>query len=75
MICTNLRKNIIDIINQSGLPIDGTYYVLKDILNEVADVMNRQLQEEQKAAAQEKLSEVKEEDSAANNQEIEKEEE
>lgn len=77
MIFNNLRKNITDLINQSGIPIDGVYYILKDILAEVVEVMNQQSQAEQqmaKAAAQEEKSEVKAEETEAAAQIEEKEE-
>lgn len=40
---TELRQEIINIINMSELPIDGIYFVLKDILNETVSIYNKQL--------------------------------
>ena len=40
---TGLRQEIINIINMSELPIDGIYFVLKDILNETVSIYNKQL--------------------------------
>ena len=47
MILRNLRKQIEDIINQSGLPIDAIYFVLKDILNEVTEIYNNEIAKEE----------------------------
>ena len=76
MLLQQLRQDIAAILNQSGVPIDAAYYVLKDILNEVAEIMNQQLQQEQmaEAAAQVEKSEVKAEETEAAAQ-IEKKEE
>lgn len=42
MTLTELRKNIVDIVNQSDLPIDGIYFVMKDIMNEIVGIYNQQ---------------------------------
>ena len=47
MICRNMRKQIENIINQSGLPIDAIYFVLKDILNEVSEIYNNEITKEE----------------------------
>lgn len=65
MLLQEFRQNISNTINTSNLPIDAVYYVLKDVLNEVADIMNQQLRQEQMAAAQEEKSEVKAEETEA----------
>ena len=47
MILKDFRKQIEDIINQSGLSIDAVYFVLKDILNEVTQIYANVAQEEE----------------------------
>ena len=47
MILRKLRKQIEDIINQSGLPIDAIYFVVKDILNEVSEIYNNEVTKEE----------------------------
>lgn len=57
MIFRNFRKQIEDIINQSGLPIDAIYFVLKDVLAEVSEIYQKEMSKEDQeaaAAAQEK---------------------
>ena len=47
LVLKNFRKQIEDIINQSGLPIDAVYFVLKDILNEVTQIYENVAKEEE----------------------------
>lgn len=47
-----LRQNISTVINQSELPIDGIYFVLKDILSEVAEICNQQIRKNEATAQQ-----------------------
>ena len=47
MILRDFRKQIENIINQSGLPIDAIYFVLKDILNEVSEIYNNEIAKEE----------------------------
>ena len=57
MIFRNFRKQIENIINQSGLPIDAIYFVLKDVLVEVSEIYQKEISKEDQeaaAAAQEK---------------------
>ena len=57
MIFRNFRKQIENIINQSGLPIDAIYFVLKDVLAEVSEIYQKEISKEDQeaaAAAQEK---------------------
>ena len=64
MIFRNFRKQIENIINQSGLPIDAIYFVLKDVLAEVSEIYQREMsKEDQKAAA---AAQEKEEDEKNN---------
>lgn len=61
MILKDFRKQIEDIINQSGLSIDAVYFVLKDILNEVTQIYeNVAKEEEQQAALEEQEKKEKE---------------
>lgn len=54
MILRKLRKQIEDIINQSGLPIDAIYFVVKDIYAEITDIYGNEMQKEDaEIAAQE----------------------
>lgn len=60
MIFRNFRKQIENIINQSGLPIDAIYFVLKDVLAEVSEIYQKEMTKEDQeaaAAAQEKEDE------------------
>ena len=38
MILRDFRQQLEQVINQSGLPIDVIYFVLKDVFNEVVDI-------------------------------------
>lgn len=51
MILKDFRKQIEDIINQSGLSIDAVYFVLKDIFNEVTQIYENVAKEEELQAA------------------------
>lgn len=42
----NLRKQLEVIINNSGVSIDAAYYVVKDILNELAEIMTNEINTE-----------------------------
>lgn len=55
-----LRQSISLTINQSGLTADAVYFVLKDILSEVAEIYNQQVHNNE-ATAQETQEFVKEE--------------
>ncbi len=66
MILKDFRKQIEDIINQSGLPIDAVYFVLKDILNEVTQIYENVVKEEELQAA---LKEQKEKEKENTNDE------
>lgn len=68
MILKDFRKQIEDIINQSGLSIDAVYFVLKDIFNEVTQIYVDATREEELQAA---LKEQEEKENA-NNEDINK---
>ena len=55
MIFRNFRKQIENIINQSGLPIDAIYFVLKDVLAEVSEIYQREMSKEDQEARSEDL--------------------
>ena len=46
-----LRKQIETILNNSKLPIDAAYYVLKDVLMEIEDLYRQQIEKEAAMAA------------------------
>lgn len=62
MILKDFRKQIEDIINQSGLSIDAVYFVLKDILNEVTQIYEDAAREEELQAALKEQEEKEKED-------------
>ena len=64
MIFRNFRKQIENIINQSGLPIDAIYFVLKDVLAEVSEIYQKEMSKEDEEAAA--AAQKKEKDGANN---------
>lgn len=67
MILRKFRRQIEDIINQSGLPIDAIYFVVKDIYAEITNIYSNEMQKEDvKAAAQEAAATSKEENKQDN---------
>ena len=62
MILRDFRKQIEDIINQSGLPIDAIYFVLKDILNEVSEIYNNEVAKEEMQKIEQENSKEETED-------------
>ena len=55
MILRNVEKQIIDVINNSGMPIDAIYYLLKSIMADVTIQYEKQSEmEENQAAATQK---------------------
>jgi len=62
------KQKLVDTISQSGLTIDGIYFVMKDVMNEVVDLYNQQLLQDRKeaeAAAQQAKDANKEDKTAA----------
>ena len=47
LVLKNLRKQMEDAINNSGLSIDAVYFVLKDIFNEVTQIYENVVKEEE----------------------------
>lgn len=55
MILRNVEKQIVDVINNSGMPIDAIYYLLKSIMADVTIQYEKQIEmEENQAAAAQK---------------------
>lgn len=55
MILRNVEKQIVDVINNSGMPIDAIYYLLKSIMADVTVQYEKQIEmEENQAAAAQK---------------------
>ena len=71
MILKDFRKQIEDIINQSGLSIDAVYFVLKDILNEVTQIYENVAKEEELQAVLKEQEDKEKEDT--NDKDINKE--
>lgn len=66
MTLTELKQNIANDINMSGLSIDAVYFVMKDLMNEVVMLYNQQKEAEAAASViSEPDSEVTEEPVAA----------
>ena len=59
----NVKQDIIDVINNSQLPIGVIYYLFKDISKEVANEYNKtlMLEQQQKQQEEEKKQDIKEE--------------
>ena len=55
MILRNVEKQIVDVINNSGMPIDAIYYLLKSIMADVTIQYEKQIEmeENQTVAVQE----------------------
>lgn len=71
MILRDFRKQLEKVINESGLPIDAVYFVLKDILNEATQIYENTIREEEQQAALEKQE--KKEKESTNDKDINKE--
>lgn len=66
MILRKLRKQIEDIINQSGLPIDAIYFVVKDIYAEITDIYSNEMQKEDAEIAAQEAAAASEENKQDN---------
>ena len=56
-----LRDKLINIINECNLPIEGIYYIFKDVFRELSDQYSVVLQKQrQKETLQEEIAENKE---------------
>lgn len=63
MILNDFREKIISDINNSGLSIDGVYFVMKDIMNEITSLYNQQIQAEAAAEREQTLDSSNDESS------------
>ena len=62
MVLNDLKQKIIVMLNESRLPIDGIYYVTREVMQEVEMAYNQALQQEkQQANNNVMVEEVKEE--------------
>ena len=58
-----LRDKLINIINECNLPIEGIYYIFKDVFRELSDQYSIVLQKErQEKISQEEITENKEQE-------------
>lgn len=71
LVLKNLRKQMEDAINNSGLSIDAVYFVLKDIFNEVTQIYENVAKEEELQAALKEQEDKEKEDT--NDKDINKE--
>ena len=46
MILYNFRRDLENLINNSGLSIDAVYFVLKDVMSEIEDLYRQEIQRE-----------------------------
>lgn len=53
MILNDLKNQIITYLNESNLAIDGIYYVMREVMQEVEATYNQVLQQEMQAKMQE----------------------
>lgn len=67
MILRKFRKQIEDIINQSGLPIDAIYFVVKDIYAEITDIYGNEMQKEDAEIAAQEAAAASEEENKQDN--------
>jgi len=65
MILNDFREKIISDINNSGLTIDGVYFVMKDIMNEITSLYNQQIQAEAAAEKEQTLDSNNDESSVS----------
>ena len=65
MILNDFREKIISDINNSGLSIDGVYFVMKDIMNEITSLYNQQIQAEAAAEKEQTLDSSNDESSVS----------
>lgn len=52
MILYKFRKDLENLINNSGLPIDAAYFVLKDIMHEMDNIYKQEIKKEEIEGAQ-----------------------
>lgn len=49
----NLKNKLLQVVNESGLPLDAIYYVCKDFFRDVDDTYKKFLQQQQQKEQQE----------------------
>lgn len=54
----NVRRQLVDIINQSGLPIGVIYYMFKDLFGEISQEHNNAIRYEMRQLEEVKKSET-----------------
>ena len=75
MILNDFKNQIIEVINSSNLTIDGIYYVMKDIMNDIVIQYNTILQKEAEAQASQKIESQEELDESSSSEDNTQEEE
>lgn len=55
LILRKFRKQLEELVNNSGLPIDAIYYVLKDVVIEVEGIYNGMAENEDAEADQRRI--------------------
>ena len=75
MVLNNFKNQIIEVINSSNLTIDGIYYVMKDIMNDIVLQYNTILQKEVEMQASQKIESQEELDSSSSSEDNIQEEE
>ena len=61
MILNDFKNNLVKNIQESNLPIDAIYFVMKDIMNEVINTYNSVLEQKKNAAETAAQSETEQE--------------
>lgn len=64
MLLNETRRKICDIVNESGLPLDAIYYILRDVTNEVWEETLKQ-EEQERIIKEQKEKELAELENAA----------
>lgn len=63
----NLRKQLVDAINNCGLPLEAAYYIMKDVYRDLSDtyesyLKQQEAQKEAESASEKELENVEEEE-------------
>ena len=48
------KTNVVNVVNNSGLPVGVVYYIMKDLLNDIQDAYETTLKKEKEQAQQNK---------------------
>lgn len=65
MLLTDIRTKVIEILNNSQLPIDAIYYIMKDIMREIELVYNEALIKENNKLKEEEQQKIEEEENSS----------